>query len=77
MIYVWAAHSESKKKAVALLAIQDYALAETKDVASLLAASQGGTSVNLHENWYADDLRQLPGCRRLDYTENFSRFTAN
>ena len=44
MMYVWATHPDSQKRAIALLAIQDYALAENADVASLIAASAEGKS---------------------------------
>ena len=33
MMYVWATHPESKKKAISLLAIQDYVLADETDAA--------------------------------------------
>jgi len=77
MMYVWATHPESKKKAIALLAIQDYVLADDNDVAALLKASEKGTSIDLHASWFADDLRNLPGCKRLDHAKNFANFTAN
>ena len=72
MMYVWATHPESKKKPIALLAIQDYALADDGDVAPLLRASEEGTSVDLHASWFADDLRMLRGCQRLDHAEKFA-----
>ena len=75
MMYVWATHPESKKKAIALLAIQDYVLAEDNDVAALLKASEKGTSIDLHASWFADDLRNLPGCKRLDHAKNFARIS--
>ena len=77
MMYVWATHPESKKKAIALLAIQDYVLADDNDVAALLKASEKGTSIDLHASWFADDLRNLPGCKRLDHVKNFTTFTDN
>ena len=77
MIYVWATHPDSQKRAIALLAIQDYALAENSDVASLIAASAEGKTINLHTSWESLDLRLLPGCKRLDWNLNLDKFTAN
>ena len=77
VMYVWATHPDSQKRAIALLAIQDYALAENSDVASLLAASEEGKTINLHTSWESLNLRLLPGCKRLDWNLNIDKFTAN
>ena len=77
MMYVWATHPDSQKGAVALQAIQDYVLAETHDVDALIVASEEGKSINLHANWFSDDMQLLPGCKRLDYSMSFATFTGN
>ena len=75
MMYVWATHPDSQKRSVALLAIQDYILAEASEVDALLAASEAAKSIHLHDNWFSDDMMLLPGCKRLDHSMSFTTFT--
>ena len=77
MIYVWATHQDSQKRAVALLAIQDYVLAEAAEVADLISASEEGKTINLHAAWESHDMQSLPGCKRLDFSLNSDTFTAH
>ena len=77
MMYVWATHPDSQKREIALLAIQDYALAEDTEVDPLIAASEEGKTINLHTSWEPLDLRGLPGCKRLDWNMNLNTFTAH
>ena len=77
MMYVWATHPDSQKREIALLAIQDYALAEDTEVDPLIAASEEGKTINLHTSWETLDLCGLPGCKRLDWNMNLNTFTAH
>ena len=72
MMYVWATHPKSKKRDLALLAIQDYVIAETNEIPALLQASAAGKSLHMPGNLGAfnDELISFPGCQQLDPSKN-------
>jgi hypothetical protein len=76
LIYIWATHPKSKKREITLLTLQDYLLAKDADeVQQLLRTTATGQSLNLyHDTNVHSELKDFPGCKRLDPARSFETF---